>query len=134
MTPDICWQYQVKETKKSESDGLIPHFDKSDVTIESINYTEASKFILEYEWLGNMGTSKYCYGLFLSEQLACVACYGPPVTPTRYSRLFGKEYSKSILQLCRGASAYWSPTWTPSKLISTSLKLLFKRHRTQLVV
>lgn len=134
MTPVICWQYRVKKIKETECAGLTPHFDKTDVSIEVINYEVASKFILEYEWLGNMGTSKYCYGLFLSGQLACVACYGPPVAPARYSRLLGKENSKSILQLCRGASAYWAPRWTPSKLISISLKLLSKYYGTRGVV
>jgi len=134
MTPNVCWQYRVKQAKQTENKGYVPLFDESNVAIGVIDYNAASRFILEYEWLGNMGTSKYCYGLLVNGELACVACYGPPVAPTRYSRLLGREYSKSILQLCRGASAYWSPPWGPSKLICRSLKLLFQEHNTRFVI
>lgn len=81
-----------------------------------------------------MGTSKYCYGLLFGEELASVVCYGPPVAPSKYRQTFGDGVDGHILQLCRGASTYWSPTWGPSKLISKSLILLSETLGIKVVV
>lgn len=81
-----------------------------------------------------MGTSKYCFGLFFENYLAAVVCYGPLISPTKYSKLLGHDYSNYILQLCRGASIYWAPNWVASHLISTSLKILKKTCDTKIVI
>jgi len=124
LTISTCWQYKVKQDISCREGSFIPDYDIASLKIIPIPWDMARDFIVTYEWVGNMGTSKYCYGLFLSDKLASVVCYGPLVAPTHYARIFGKAYSKSILQLCRGATTYWAPKWAPSKLISTSLKIL----------
>jgi hypothetical protein len=42
--------------------------------------------------------------------------------------------SELILQLCRGASAFWSPVWGPSKLICASLRYLYKELGVRYVI
>ncbi|MBW2005556.1 MAG: hypothetical protein JRI72_13330 [Deltaproteobacteria bacterium] len=102
--------------------------------MREIEWQEAKTFILNYEWLGNMGTSKYCYGLLFGNQLAAVVCYGPLVAPSQYSKLFDKDISRGLLQICRGASIFWAPKWAPSKLISSSLKMLKNRLGSELIL
>jgi hypothetical protein len=134
MMVQECWQYKVKIQKKLECNSFIPQVNPDNYLIRQIDYHIARKFILEYEWIGNMGTSKYCYGIFFGDNLASVVCYGPPVAPSKYQRLFGNEVSHHILQLCRGASTYWAPRWAPSKLISKSLKIISREFGIQVVV
>ncbi len=126
MTIAPCWQYLIKTKIKEQNSNVPPEYDASDVQILPLDWKEASDFIVTYEWVGNMGTSKHCYGLFLGGYLASVVCYGPLVAPSRYSDILGKDLSVSITQLCRGASTFWAPKWASSKLISYSLKILRK--------
>lgn len=121
-----CWQYKIKIDKEKLCVKPFQTIDYKNFEILQIDYQKAKDFILEYEWVGNMGTSKYCYGLIFQNNLASVVCYGPPVSPTKYKKIFGTEVSNHILQLCRGATTFWAPKWSPSKLISTSLRILNK--------
>jgi len=128
MITTACWQYLVKTQMGSREPADLISKDTDDVKVIPIDWKEAKRFITIYEWVGNMGTSKHCFGLFIGGRLVSVVCYGPLVAPTHYASILGKELSKSAIQLCRGASTYWAPKWAPSKLISNSLKIL---HRTQ---
>jgi hypothetical protein len=129
-----CWQHLLKEERREILGDLQPLIDIDDISIEPILYEEAQTFILEYEWVGNMGTSKLCFGLKISNHLAAVVCYGAPVAPTKYTRLFGADIGKKTLQLCRGASSFWAPKWAPSKLISRSLRMLNEQYGIRLVI
>ena len=133
MTTSVCWQYLVKTRIKSQKNSIAPEFEPTDIKILPITWKEASDFILLYEWVGNMGTSKYCFGLFLSGYLASAVCYGPLIATSHYSAILGTELSKSVMQLCRGASTFWAPKWASSKLISRSLKLLRQTFNTTAV-
>ncbi len=124
MTTGTCWQYLIKTRIKHQKSEVVPEYDATDIKVSTLTWKEARDFIVTYEWVGNMGTSKYCFGLFISGHLASVVCYGPLIATSHYSNILGKEYSKSIMQLCRGASTFWAPKWASSKLISQSLKLL----------
>lgn len=134
MTIAPCWQYLIKTKIKEQDNNVSPEYDTHDVKIYPLTWKQAADFILNYEWVGNMGTSKYAFGLFLGGHLASVVCYGPLVAPSKYSNILGTEFSKSVIQLCRGASTYWSPKWASSKLISYSLKLLRKMTKANIVV
>ncbi len=128
MSDTICWQYLVKKRKEIECNGVRPLLTSKSVQVRKIPFQEAKKFILEYEWLGNMGASSFCYGLFIDDNLASVACFCPPVSAKAYMRLLGIEDNKKILQLCRGASSFWAPIWAPSRLISTALKIVYREY------
>jgi len=130
----MCQQYLVKTQILGKEPVDLTSVDTSEVKVVPIDWKEARKFITTYEWAGNMGTSKHCFGLFIADRLASVVCYGPPVAPTRYASILGKELSKSVMQLCRGASTHWAPKWAPSKLVSHSLKILRRAQRTNIVV
>jgi hypothetical protein len=127
----VCWQYLIKTKKKLDSPTFKIERPISNRVVQ-ISWNQAKEFILEYEWLGNMGTSKHCFGLFVNDRLASVVCFGPPVAPSRYKRILGEELSNCLVQLCRGASTYWAPKWAGSMLISKSIRLL--RDKTSLLI
>ena len=134
MTTTICWQYLVKTRILNKESVDLTNIDTNEVKVVPIDWQEARGFITIYEWVGNMGTSKQCFGLLIGNRLASVVCYGPLTAPTHYARVLGKELSKSVMQLCRGASTYWAPKWAPSKLVSHSLKILHRTQRISVVV
>lgn len=123
----VCWQYKVKLKKQKLAGGIIPVSSFDSYCIRQIDFAEAKSFILQYEWLKNIGSAKYCFGLFFDNQLASVACYTSPVSPNGYKNLMPLD-SGVVLQLCRGASSYWAPNWASSKIISSSLKLVNKQY------
>lgn len=98
--------------------------DPSEALVSRIDFDRAKQFITKYEWLGNIGAAKYCYGLSVRDQLAAVVCYTTPTSPVAYERILGREARGSVFQLCRGASAHWAPKWAASMTISRSLRLL----------
>lgn len=134
MTTRTCWQYLIKTQLKTQQSEVTPKYDDTAIEISALNWKEARDFIVTYEWVGNMGTSKYCFGLFFDEHLASVVCYGPLVAPSKYSAILGKDLSRSVMQLCRGASTFWAPKWASSKLISQSLRLLRQTMKVTAVV
>jgi hypothetical protein len=124
MKQDVCWQYLIKLRRRRQGEGHPRRARPSDAIVKAISLEVAGNFILKYEWLGNMGRSKYCYGLFLTEELVAVACFGPLVSNSHFKRMLGQRFPKRILQLCRGASSPRAPKWAPSKLIGRSLRLV----------
>jgi hypothetical protein len=134
LTEKVCWQYEVKVKKQLENKGISPVANYSEYSIDHVPYSRAKEFILEYEWIGNMGTSKICYGITFGSHLAAVVCYGALVAPQKYTKVFGSELKGRILQLCRGATTYWAPKWAASKLIASSMKLLSDEQGIRVVV
>lgn len=108
--------------------------DPSEALVSRIDFGRAKRFITKYEWLGNIGSAKYCYGLSIRGQLAAVVCYTTPTSPVAYARILGPEVRRSVFQLCRGASAHWAPTWAASMTISRSLRLLERDYGARVVL
>ena len=131
---NACWQYKIKCEKRLSNNGFIPDVDFSIFEIRKINYHVADEFIKEYEWLGNIGAASHCFGLYFENLLSSVVCYSPPVSPVFLQKILGRDISKNVMQLGRGASTYWAPKWGPSKLISSSLKLMYKEESTKAVI
>ena len=97
--------------------------------IKVIDYQTAKKIILEYEWLGTMGTTQYHFGIFFDGNCAGVVCYGYFQAMNTnsgghpYAPYIGEKYSKQGIQLSRGACVHWSHKHTGSKLIGTTFKI-----------
>ena len=128
-----CWQYDIKQKIKAKEGDQVPFKDETNYLIKEITYREAKDFIIKYEWLKNIGSSKYCYGMFIDKCLAGVVCFSDPVAPKSYSKLLDINEGE-ILQLSRGASSHWAPKWVGSKLISESLKRIQKKLNIKIVV
>lgn len=132
MSSRVCWQFLVKQRKaRDETDWHVPTAGSERIT--EIPQSQAKRFITEYEWLGNAGAARYCYGLFYGERLAAVCCYAKPTARLAFAAIAGVK-AGDVLQLCRGASTHWAPKHSGSMLISKSLKMLEHRKRPRLVV
>ena len=97
--------------------------------VRQITYQTAKPFILEYEWLGNMGTTEHAIGLFCDEALAGVACFGR-TGGTHTNQAVGGDYADMVTSLVRGACAHWADPHAASFLISRACKLMgnYGRH------
>ena len=127
-----CWQYTIKKNETTTTDLKIKDSICSrDTEIRPISYEEAKKFILKYEWLGNMGYGNICYGLFYYNNLLAVVVFGPHLS--RCITLKSSETISLPFQIHRGASAPSCPTWGPSRLIRHSLRLLHLKYNIQIV-
>jgi hypothetical protein len=129
-----CWQFIVKQQQRRLLSGYEDQFSAADGCVERISMADAKSFVVQYEWLGNVGSAKYCYGLSFGSQLAAVVCYTSPSAPGAFKRLLGEGLRQDVLQLCRGASASWAPNWASSRLISASLRDLRTTRSTRAVI
>ena len=95
-------------------------------TVKEINFTDASKIIMKYEWLQSMPHRfgyRVSHGIYFNKTLGGALVYAQP--QVRSKNLFGRDYgSRSIIQLSRGACSFWTPSGSASRLISQSLKIL----------
>jgi hypothetical protein len=76
--------------------------------VVEISRTEAESVILEYEWLQNMGSSRYYYGLFFGPYLAGVTCFGITAGTNSHASVCGKEHAHFVTTLTRGACVHWA--------------------------
>ena len=126
-------QKEMRELRAEESmnnlfgNGFFPTpVDLSGTRVSQINYREASKVIMEYEWLQSMPHRfgyRVAHGLFFNEILGGALVYAQQ--QVRSMGLFDRDYgSRSIIQLSRGACAFWTPSGSATRLISGSCKIL----------
>lgn len=114
-----CFQRQLRE--KYESNEVIP---LEDIEIKEIPFKEAQDFILKYEWLGTMGTTKFSIGIFCKNILCGVACFGLTAGTASLSEPFGEEYKNKGIVLVRGACASNAHQHCGSYLIGKCKKIL----------
>lgn len=127
----------IREQKqKSDNGGLFGHpiADIKTAICKEITFEQASKVILEYEWLKSMGTTQFHYGIFFEGELAGAICFGylqamkghanrnPP-----YSNYVGSKYAVKPIQLSRGACVWWAHEHSASKLIAYGLREMSKK-------
>jgi len=123
----------IREQKAKEKASLGLFSDKPDeinlqkTKIRQINYQTAEKIILEYEWLGTLPGASFYYGIFFENICGGVCCFVGNGGGPNCAKMYGIK-DKEIAYLIRGASAYWTPKGTASKLISMSLKLIKKDY------
>ena len=124
-----------KKSKEIPNDLFGNYWDNINTDIDNgiikqIDYQTAKKIILEYEWLGTMGTTQLHFGIFFDGNCAGVVCYGYFQAMNvnsgghPYAPYVGVKYAKNGIQLSRGACVHWCHKHTGSKLIGTTLRLM----------
>jgi len=109
-----------------------PESDIKKAELDEVSYQDAKGVILEYEWLGTMGTTQRHYGIFYDGYLAGVVCFGyfQAMNTNKgghpYAPLIGEKYAKKGIQLTRGACCHWAHPHSGSKLIAYGLKRVEK--------
>jgi hypothetical protein len=128
----VCWQFLVK-LRKAQDDQPISPPELVNPKIDEVHYVEASNFINQYEWLGNVGAAQYCFGLRYSGRLAAVVCFARPTSRVAFASLAGLG-PRDVFQLCRGASTHWAPKNVASMLIAWSLRRMEAKFGAKLIV
>jgi hypothetical protein len=119
----ICHQRQIRDAQRD--DHPVP-VDFSQAIVREISYAEAKSVILQYEWLGNMGTTQRAFGLFFDGELAGVECFGKTAGTNVNQSVCGPEYADRVMTLCRGACVSWAHPHSASFLIPRACQLMAK--------
>jgi hypothetical protein len=96
--------------------------DFKNAAVREISYDEARNLILANEWLGNMGTTEFSFGLYFGEHLAGVACFGRTAGTNVAASICGAEHAHRVATLCRGACVHWAHPHSASFLINAACK------------
>jgi len=123
-------QRKIREEKQKTDIGGLFGYPKADIkkaVCKEISYEEAKKIILEYEWLGTMGTTQMHYGIYFEGILAGAICFGYFQAMQGYATYVGENYAKNGIQLSRGACSWWAHEHSASKLIAFGLREMEKK-------
>lgn len=96
--------------------------------VKEIDYQTAAEFIERYEYLGNCGSSRWQYGLYLGEHLAAVECFGSTSGTYTGVSAVGEEYADKVVTLVRGAHDGSHPH-AASYLISHACREMAKKGK-----
>lgn len=118
-----CFQRQLRELKDDGSKKITLEELHNSKMIE-IPFSVAQQFILEYEWLGTMGVTKFSFGLYANSKLCAVYCFGLTAGTKTLSEPFGEEHKHEGIVLVRGACAPFAHPHTSSFGIGKAKELL----------
>ena len=91
--------------------------------IKQIDSKECYYFILNIHYAKRIPSISYAYGLFESNELVGVVCYGTPASSTLCKGICGDDWQKYVLELNRLVLKNNKPN-EASRLVAASLKLL----------
>jgi len=101
--------------------------DFKSATVREITYDEAKNVIMANEWLGNMGTTEWTYGLFFGSYLGGVVCFGSTAGTNVAASVCGAEHRHKVVTICRGANLFWAHPHSASFMLSAACKEMTKR-------
>ena len=127
-----AWQRQIREHKSENAhkENLFGCWweeidtDIKKAVVKPITFEAASNIILEYEWLGNMGTTEFAFGIFFQNNLGGAVCFGRTAGTNTYHSVAGEQYFNHAITLCRGACVHWAHKHSASKLISSACRMM----------
>jgi len=121
-----CFQRQLRDKLYEGVTDTLEEMRNGE--IREIPFKEAQKFILKYEWLGTMGTTKHSYGFFTNDKLSAVFCFGLTAGTMALSQVFGQQHKQRGLVLVRGACASHCHKHTSSFALSLACKKLNEEY------
>lgn len=122
-----CHQRVIRESKAKEPSEFLwgnPIAEIDQAQVVEVSYESAKRIILDYEWLGNMGTTEYAFGIMWDGIIGGVVCFGRTAGTNVYSSVCGEQYAQHAITLCRGACVHWAHPHSASKLISSACKMM----------
>jgi hypothetical protein len=124
-----CHQKKIRDTKAltplaDEPERRLAASSFKNAVVREITRAEALPIILDYEWLGTMGTTEFSFGLFFGEYLAGVACFGRTAGSNVTASICGKEYASHAITLSRGACVHWAHPHSATFLINKACDLM----------
>jgi len=130
--PEKAHQRLIRERLAFEPDPLIEEKKVLAASLKNgvvgeISKSEAKQIILKYEWLGNMGTTDYAFGLYFGKHLAGAICFGSTAGTKTAASICGKDFAHLVKTLNRGACVHWSHPNSASFLISHACRLMAQK-------
>lgn len=98
--------------------------DFTHARVEPISYAAAKNVILANEYLGSMGSTRFCFGLFFGEHLGSVVCFGSTGGSNVAVSVCGPEHAKKVTVLVRGATEPWAHKHSASHLIARACDMM----------
>src|SRR5271165_1061704 len=116
-------QRKIRENHANQPDPLLAEKQSlatslSNASVQEVDYHTAKTLIEQYEWLGNMGTTDYSFGLYFGKYLAGAVCFGRTAGTKTAPSICGKEYAHLVITLNRGACVHWAHPHSASFLIT----------------
>jgi hypothetical protein len=96
-------------------------------SVREISHQTAKELIQRYEWLGNMGTTDFSFGLYFGEHLAGVECFGRTTGTNVAGSVCGLKHVSEVKTLCRGACVHWAPKGYAPFLITRACNLMVEK-------
>ncbi len=113
------------EPHLKEKRALAANFKNA--VVREISYDEAKNLILANEWLGNMGTTEFTFGLFFGGYLGGAVCFGSTAGTNTKNSVCGAEHADKVLTLSRGACIHWAHPHSASFLINAACREMTKK-------
>jgi hypothetical protein len=125
-------QRLIREQHALEKDPLIEEkkalaSSLKNAVVREIDRETAKQIILKYEWLRNMGTSDYYFGLYFGEHLAGAVCFGRTAGTQTAESVCGKKYAGLVKTLVRGACVHWAHDHSGSFLDAHACRLMTQK-------
>jgi hypothetical protein len=127
-----CHQRIVREMMAEQPDPLLSEkkalaADFKNATVREISLSEARNLVVASEWLGNLGSSEFAFGLFFGEYLAGVVCFGSTAGTNVKASVCGSEHADKVTVLTRGCCLHWSHPHSGSFLVSAACREMTKK-------
>ena len=127
-----AFQRVIRESLVGQPDPLLEEkkalaSDFTNASVREITFKQARDVILQFVWLGNMGTTQFAFGLFFGSHLAGVVCYGSTAGTHVRASVCGEEHKHEVITLVRGTCAHWAHPHSASFLISAACKQMTEK-------
>jgi hypothetical protein len=134
-----CHQRVIRERMANQPDPKLKEkralaADFHNAIVREISYDEAQNLILANEWLGNMGTTEFSFGLYFGDHLAGVACFGRTAGTKVAESVCGAEHAHIVATLCRGACVHWAHPHSASFLINAACRQMANNKNYKLFI
>jgi hypothetical protein len=127
-----AFQRVIRERMAEQHDPLLAEknvlaADFKNASVREISLADARNVIVTQEWLGNLGSSEFAFGLFFGEYLGGVVCFGSTAGTKVKASVCGSELADKVTTLTRGCSLHFAHPHSGSFLVSAACREMTKK-------
>ena len=127
-----AFQRVIRERMADQADPLLSEkkalaADFKNAEVREISLAEAKNVVVTQEWLGNLGSSEFAFGLYFGEYLAGVVCFGSTAGTKVKESVCGTEHADKVTTLTRGCCLHFAHPHSGSFLVSAACREMTKK-------
>jgi hypothetical protein len=127
-----AFQCVIRERIAEQPDPLIAEkialaADFKNAVVREISLAETRNVVVTQEWLGNLGSSEFAFGLYFGEYLAGVVCFVSTAGTKVKASVCGPEHADKVTTLTRGCCLHWAHPHSGSFLVSAACREMTKK-------